>query len=160
MSTDEGHYAALGMRRAPYPLGGAGEAVVEDVARLGGFGIGAPPDSPRPALRWTDERAPIDGIEWLNADSEWRGESRVRLARAVLAYLLRPGPAEASLFDRPATLDRWDRLTQTRRVVALAGADGHGGAGRRAPDSSRSPSGTVGSPSSDGSFRGFSNQPA
>ncbi len=158
ISTDEGHYAALGMRRAPYPLGGAAEAVVEDVARLGGFGIAAHPDSPRPALRWTDERAPIDGIEWLNADSEWRGESRVRLARAGLAYLLRPGPAVASLFDRPATLDRWDRLTQTRRVVALAGADAHGGVGRRAEDSSRSLSGTVGIPSYDASFRAFSNR--
>src|SRR5260221_962324 len=158
MSTDEGHYAALGMRRAPYPLGGAGEAVVEDVARLGGFGIAAPPDSPRPALRWTDERAPIDGIEWLNADSEWRGESRVRLAAAGLAFPLRPGPGVASLFDRPGTLDRWDRLTQTRRVVALAGADAHGGVGRRAEDSSRSLSGTVGIPSYDASFRAFSNR--
>src|SRR5512138_2715606 len=41
VSTDDGHYVALGMRRSPYPLGGAGESVVEDVRRLDGFGIAA-----------------------------------------------------------------------------------------------------------------------
>jgi hypothetical protein len=158
ISTDEGHYAALDMRRAPYPLGGAADAVVEDVSRLGGFGVAAHPDSPRPALRWTDDRPPIDGIEWLNTDSEWRGESRARLARAGLAYFLRPGPALAGLFDRPATLERWDRLTRTRRVVALAGADAHGGVGRRTEDAGRSLLGTVGIPSYDASFRAFSNR--
>ena len=53
ISTDEGHYVAIDMPRAPYPLGGAADAVVEDVRRLGGFGIAAHPDSPKPALRWT-----------------------------------------------------------------------------------------------------------
>lgn len=134
ISTDHGHYVAFDMPRAPYPLGGAGETVVEDVARLGGFGVAAHPDSPKPQLRWTDDRAPIDGIEWLNTDSEWRGESTGRLVRAAIAYFLRPGPALASLFDRPVTLDRWDRLSANRPVVALAGADAHGGVKRAAED--------------------------
>jgi hypothetical protein len=158
ISTDEGHYVAMDMPRAPYPLGGAAEAVVEDVARLGGFGVAAHPDSPKPALRWTDAHAPVDGIEWLNTDSEWRGKSRGRLARAGVAYFLRPGPALASLFDRPQTLDTWDRLTRTRPVVALAGADAHGGIGRRAEDTGRSLAGTIGVPSYEGSFRAFSNR--
>jgi hypothetical protein len=158
VSTDEGHYLVLDMRGAPYPLGGSAEAVVEDVARLGGFGIAAHPDSPKASLRWTDDRAPIDGIEWLNSDSEWRGEPRTRMARAAIGYLLRPGPAVASLFDRPATLDRWDRLTKSRPVVALAGADAHGGVGRRAEDTNRSVSGMIGIPSYEASFRAFSNR--
>ena len=99
------------------------------------------------ALRWTDDRAPIDGLEWLNTDSEWREESRFGIARAGLAYFLRPGPALATLFDRPATLDRWDRLTSVRPVVSLAGADAHGGVGRRAEDTGRSLSGMIGMPS-------------
>src|SRR5258708_4751416 len=122
ISTDQGHYVALDMPRAPYPLGGAADAVVEDVHRLGGFGIAAHPDSPKPALRWTDDHAPIDGIEWLNADSEWRADPRLQLARARRPAFLRPRPALAAVFDRPATLDRWDRLPTTRPVLALAPA--------------------------------------
>ncbi|MGH9411325.1 MAG: hypothetical protein ACRD1V_17965 [Vicinamibacterales bacterium] len=127
ISTDNGHYVALDMPPSPYPLGGAGDTVVEDVHRLGGFGIAAHPDSAKPELRWTGGDERIDGIEWLNADSEWRKDSRTRLVRAGLAYFFRPGPALTSLFDRPSTLDRWDRLTATRPVVGLAAVDAHGG---------------------------------
>lgn len=127
ISTDNGHYVALDMPRAPYPLGGAGDAVIEDVHRFGGFGVVAHPDSPKPDLRWSATYDGIDGIEWLNADSEWRKESRVNLARAGLGYLFRPGPSLAALFGRTPTLDRWDRLTTRRRVVALAAVDAHGG---------------------------------
>jgi hypothetical protein len=154
ISTDQGHYVALDMPRAPYPLGGAAADVVEDVARLGGFGIAAHPDSPKASLQWTDTEAAIDGIEWLNADSEWRGESRPRLWRAGAAYLFRPGPALGTLLDRPTTLDRWDGLTRTRPVVALAGLDAHGGIGRRAEDGSRA--NVPGVPSYPASFHTFS----
>jgi hypothetical protein len=81
ISTTGGHYVALGLGPTPYPLGGAPSGVVEDVARLGGFGFAAHPDSPRAELAWTDWAAPVDGLEWLSADSEWRDESRARLAR-------------------------------------------------------------------------------
>jgi hypothetical protein len=153
ISTDQGHYVAIDMPRAPYPLGGAAEAVVEDVRRLGGFGIAAHPDSPKPALRWTDGSAPIDAIEWLNADSEWRDESRPRLVRAGLAYILRPAAALAMLLDRPRTLDDWDARLRTRRLIALAGSDAHGGVGRRVEDPNRTLFSTVGIPSYEASFR-------
>ena len=158
ISTDEGHYVALDMRRAPYPLGGAAAAVVEDVARLGGFGIAAHPDSPKPGLRWTDDHSAIDGIEWLNADSEWRNEPGGRRLRAGIGYFLRPGPAIARSFDRPVTLNRWDRLTVAHAVVALAGADAHGGVGRRAEEPNRTLWSTVGIPSYQASFQAFSNR--
>ncbi len=154
ISTDDGHYVALDMPRAPYPLGGSAASVVEDVQRLGGFGVAAHPDSPKEALRWSDEDAPIDGIEWLNGDSEWRDESRASLWRAAAGYLFRPGPSLALLLDRPSTLDRWDRLTKTRPVVALAGLDAHGGFGRREEDGSRSS--IPGIPGYDAMFRTFS----
>ena len=129
ISTNGGHYVALGLPAAPYPLGGDAAAVVEDVARLGGFGIAAHPHHPRHALAWDDWSAPIDGIEWLNADVEWRNESTMSLARVLFDYLMRPGPALASVFDRPvATLEQWATLLRTRAVVALAAADAHGGA--------------------------------
>jgi hypothetical protein len=159
ISTSDGHYVALDMPRAPYPLGGFAEAVVEDVSRLGGFGIAAHPDSPKPSLRWTPERLPVDGIEWLNGDSEWRDESRLTLTRAALGYVVRPSEALGRLLDRPATLDRWDRWSSTRPIVALAGADAHGGIGRRAEDATGGDALLrLGIPSYEASFGTFSNR--
>ena len=157
ISTNGGHYVAVGLPASPYPLGGEASAVVEDVARMGGFGIAAHPDHPKAELAWTDWSAPIDGLEWINADSEWRDESGASLARVMLGYLLRPGPALASVFDRPsATLDRWDALSRHRRVVALAAVDAHGGGQARSAEESR-PKGGFG-PSYEASFRSLSNR--
>jgi hypothetical protein len=130
ISTNGGHYAALDLPQTPYPLGGEAAAVVEDVRRFGGFGFIAHPDSPRADLAWTDWALPFDGVEWMNADSEWRDEPGARMLRVLFDYLLRPGPAMASLLDRPVmTLTRWDSLTTRRQVVAMAGHDAHGGIG-------------------------------
>jgi len=156
ISTNGGHYVALDMQPAPYPLGGEPSAVVEDVKRLGGFGIVAHPDSPKSELAWKDWDAPFDGIEWLSADSEWRDESRARLGRVLFDYLLRPAPALASLLDRPvATFRHWDDLLSRRHVVGLAGVDAHGGIGRGMEEGGkRRPAlGTI--PSYEASFRTF-----
>jgi len=154
ISTNGGHYVALGLRAAtPYPLGGEPAAVVEDVRRFGGFGIAAHVDSPKPSLAWTDWGAPVDGVEWLNADNEWRNERRVRLARVVFDYLVRPGPALASMFDRPVdALKRWDSLASRRPVVGIAGHDAHGGMRGRREDGG----GLPGIPAYEASFRSFS----
>ena len=126
VSTTEGHYLAIGHQASPYPLGGEARDVVEDIARLGGFGVAAHPFSTKDSLRWKDWTTPIDGIEWLNTDSAWRDEPVHRLALGILHYPIRPSEAIASLFDRPIeALAQWDALTQRRRVVALAGADAH-----------------------------------
>jgi hypothetical protein len=130
LSTQSGHYIAIGIPQAPYPLRGEGRDVAEDVRRLGGIGIVAHPDSTKAGLRWTDWNAEFDGMEWLNADTEWRDERRVQLAHALVRYPLRPVETLASLLDRPdTTLDRWDAIAQKRPVVALAGADAHARAG-------------------------------
>ena len=126
LNTTGGHYAALGMPATPYPFAGTPDAVIEDVTRLGGFGIAAHPGSPRPSLRWNDWDAAFDGLEWINGDSEWRDEPRLPMARALAAYLIRSPEALATLLDRPsAVLEQWDRVAQSRRVLAIAGSDAH-----------------------------------
>jgi hypothetical protein len=154
ISTNSGHYAALDLPAAPYPLGGEASAVAEDVKRLGGFGVAAHPDSAKPALRWSDWSVPIDGVEWLNLDSEWRDETNPRLARAVFDYVVRKGPALASVLDRPVdALGHWDTLSQRAPVVGLAGHDAHGGWSQRKEDGGRR--GVPGMPSYEASFRTF-----
>ena len=125
-STTGGHYAALGIGQAPYRLAGEPRDVIEDVHRLGGFGIAAHPDSPKAELRWREWVAPFDGLEWLNADSQWRDERRSTLARAVLTYWLRGPESIVRLFDRPElALVRWDAASAHRHVFAVGGLDAH-----------------------------------
>src|SRR5262245_37002467 len=116
ISTTGGHYVVIGMPASPYPLGGEPRDVVEDVRRLGGFGIAAHPDSPKPELRWQDWESHIDGVELVNPDTSWRvwaGEAgrdsvapsdvrwraRRRLAFALLDYAFRSPETIASLME-------------------------------------------------------------
>jgi predicted metal-dependent phosphoesterase TrpH len=130
ISTNQGHYVGIGMRRAPYPIAGDADAVVEDVARLGGLGIAAHPVSPKAGLAWTDWNARFDGVEWLNGDAEWRDEGWGALARSGATYFLRPAASVARVLDRPTDLlARLDRIARERDVLIVAGTDAHGGAG-------------------------------
>ena len=158
ISTTGGHYVALGLPRAPYPLGGEPRDVVEDVRRLGGFGVAAHPASPKRELAWREWQAPFDAIEWLNADSAWRDEPRPAIARALASYLLRSPETIASLFDRPErTLARWDALGRRRPVVALAGHDAHARIGARGDaDENGSLPVTLRAPGYEEAFRTFS----
>jgi hypothetical protein len=127
ITTSAGHIVALGLTRAAdYPLGGEARDVIEDIHRLGGVAIAAHPDSPRPELRWRGGGAGLDGVEWLNADSEWRDEPGGRLLMAAARSLLRPAGVIASLFERPArSLARWDAAARNRPVFSLVALDAH-----------------------------------
>ena len=126
ISTDGGHYMALGLPQAPYPLGGDAAGVVADVARLGGFGIVAHPASPKPELAWRDWSLPVEGVEWLNGDSQWRDERLTALAAAAAGYVFRAPESLATILDRPTeALARWDAQAASRTVVGLAGTDAH-----------------------------------
>jgi hypothetical protein len=109
ISTDGGHVVAIGLRQSPYPLGGEARDVVEDVHRLGGWAMAAHPGSPKPELAWQDWTVPIDGVEWLNGDSEWRDERMISLLRVLAAYPFRRAEALVTLLDRPLpVMQRWD----------------------------------------------------
>ena len=142
ISTTGGHYIALDMPAAPYPLAGEPRDVADDVRRLGGFGIVAHPDSPKPELQWRDWSVPFDGVETLNLDTSWREWvqqaqtgaifSRGRwsawrtLASALMDYPFRPPETIASLTRPDARLDTlMSGLKGHRRIVTIAGADAH-----------------------------------
>jgi hypothetical protein len=157
ISTRDGHVIALALPRAPYPLGGEGRDVVDDIHRLGGLAIAAHPGSAKRELQWTDWNAPLDGLEWLNADSEWRDERPWTLARALLTYPFRPPQALALLLDRPdAVIREWDELAQRRRVVGLAAVDAHARVGVRSLGEPYDTAGSLHFPSYANSFREFS----
>ena len=158
LNTTGGHYAALGLPTAPYPLAGAPEDVIEDVHRLGGFGIAAHPGSPREPLAWQSWQSGFDGLEWINSDSEWRDEAWWPLARTLLTYPVRPRESIASLLDRPdAVLVKWDEATRKRRVIALAAADAHARLAFRARTDPDVSSMHVRLPGYEAAFKAFSN---
>ena len=157
ISTDGGHVIALELPKPPYPLGGEARDVVEDIARLAGFSIAAHPGSNKPELLWRDWDAPIDALEWLNGDSEWRNESWASLARVLFTYPARPVETLATMLDRPDdVLAQWDRLTARRRVIAVAAADAHSRLGLRDGDDPYENSPALHLPSYETLFRTFS----
>jgi hypothetical protein len=158
ISTEDGHLVALGLPQSEYPLGGEARDVLEDVARLSGFAIAAHPESLKPELQWTAWDTPPAGLEWLNADSEWRNESGWSLVRAMWLYPGRGTETLAALLDRPAAeLERWDNLTRTRRVVAVAGSDAHARLGFRSLGEPYDAGSSLHVPSYEQVFRVFSN---
>jgi hypothetical protein len=132
ISTTGGHYVAIDMPAAPYPFAGEPRDVVDDVRRLGGFGIAAHPDSPKPDLRWRDWSAPFDGIELLNPDTSWRVWAqrpgwypKRRLLTALVDFPFRPPETMASLIQDSGVLHNWQALIERRRLVSIAGIDAH-----------------------------------
>jgi hypothetical protein len=128
VNTREGHVVALGIDEAsPYPLAGLAQDVIDDIHRQGGVAILAHPDSPRDELRWRGgPGTPADGLEWINADSEWRDESTPALIRTAAHAVSRPAEAVASMFQRPTrSFQRWDGAARLRPTVGLAAVDAH-----------------------------------
>jgi hypothetical protein len=130
VSTRGGHYIAVDMPASPYPLAGDPRDVIEDVRRLGGFGIVAHPDSPKDDLRWREWNEPFDGIELVNLDTGWRtrvAEAGWRsMITALATYPFRPTETIGHLAgESTVAFARWESLTRRRRIVALGGADAH-----------------------------------
>jgi len=132
ISTNQGHYVAFDMPASPYPLGGDARDVIDDVRRLGGFGVAAHPDSPKPQLRWTEWTAPFDGLELLNPDTSWRilaqspgSRGRIELTKALFDYPFRPVETIDRIIQPSGVVREWMAIAEKRHVVAAAGVDAH-----------------------------------
>ncbi len=131
ISTEDGHYVALDMPQSPYPLAGDGRAVVEDVRRLGGFGILAHPDSPRESLAWRDDEADADGFEWINADTGWRRASPWPVIARIPGYPFNPAGTLSRLAHYSPALFATRDVPTRRPQLALAAVDAHARIGWR-----------------------------
>ena len=152
-----GHYTSIGAAASPYPLGGEPDAVVEDVRRLGGIGLAAHPGSSKEGLRWRDWDAPFDGIEWLNADSEWRDRPG-DVWRSLVTYPWRPVETITALLNRPSfELAQWDRQAARRPVIGLAAHDAHARVGLRGVGEPYDGVVALRVPAYEAMFRAFSN---
>jgi hypothetical protein len=166
ISTAGGHYVGMDMPKAPYPLGGEARDVVDDVRRLGGFGMVAHPDSPKLELRWRDWMAPFDAIEIINPDTSWRQQMtpasaeqaswpRALLIERLFSYPIRPAESIASLIQPTGIREQWSESARRRRVVMMAGADAHAQIAWRSSDPPQTRL-SLPMPSYDSSFRTMS----
>ncbi len=123
---DRNHYLAFRINEE-IEKGIQAEAYVRRVKEAGGFGVIAHPSEKRrfseayPPYPWTAWDAEgFDGIEIWNHLSEWlEGVTRINLPWRLLH------PLRSVRFPVWETLERWDRLNLTRRVVGLGGLDVH-----------------------------------
>ena len=166
ISTAGGHYIALDLPKAPYRLGGEARDVIEDVRRLGGFGIVAHPDSPKVELSWREWSAPFDAMEFVNPDTSWRQQlapafgGRATLPTRLLwerlvSYPFRPAESIAGLIQPTRVLDRWAAAASHRPVVVMAGADAHARIALRSADPGETRA-SIPMPAYDVSFRTLS----
>lgn len=133
VSTTGGHYAVLDLGAAPYPLGGEPRDVVEDVRRLGGFGIVSHPDSPKRELNWPDWSLAVDALELVNLDTAWRVQrgqrgwgGKWRLLGALASYPFRPAATVGNLLTPSEhARARWTQLTGDWPTVAIGAVDAH-----------------------------------
>ncbi len=133
ISTDGGHYVAIGLPPAPYPLGGDARGVVEDVRRLGGVGVAAHPDSTDADMGWDDWTLPVDGVELLNLDTVWRRRvfepgwrPKWQLIQALLAYPISSHEAIGNLLSVSAdNAQRYGDLLSRQDATAIVAVDAH-----------------------------------
>src|SRR5262249_30687484 len=133
ISTTGGHYVVLDMGAAPYPLGGEARDVVDDVHRLGGFGIAAHPDSPKRELSWGNWYTAVDGLEILSLDTSWRArraqygwKGKRQLLTAFATYPFRSAESIGTLLTPSPDAKRvWTRLASDWPTVGTGAVDAH-----------------------------------
>jgi hypothetical protein len=126
LSTRHGHLVALDLAEPIFRFPFEADKALADVHEERGIAIAAHPDSEK--VPWTNWALPVDGMELINTDCEWRNCSFSRLLSSFSYYPINPGYALLLTFSTPEeNLKRWDEFTKKRRFIGSAGADAHGG---------------------------------
>jgi hypothetical protein len=126
------HYLAFGLREAVACAEKepdlAPQVYVDRVQARGGMGFIAHPDHTGTAMfhvkhyPWSDWSVTgFTGMGIWDFMTDWQSSLSGRI-RAILSYTF---PALFLRGPSPATLERWDRLTQERRVVGIGELDNH-----------------------------------
>ncbi len=124
---DRNHYLAFRIDRE-LEKGLDAKTYVRWVKKMGGFGVIAHPAEKRafsdayPPYPWTDwDVEGFDGIEIWNQLSEWLEGVTLRNFMWRIWH-----PLRSIRFPVWETLERWDQLNRSRRIVGLGGIDVHG----------------------------------
>lgn len=125
VNTSAGHLLALGVGRDVDQHGPLGlPALIDEIAEAGGVSIAAHPTGRRPWTDWTVEK--MDGLELLNANSDWRDDSVLELLRALVFLPFLPDEALNSLIDRPDEAIRlWMHRARRQPVTVIGSLDAH-----------------------------------
>ncbi len=125
VNTSAGHLLSLGAVRHVEQQGPLGlPALIGDISDAGGLSIAAHPTGRRPWTDWTVEE--MDGLELLNADTAWRDDSVLELARALVFLPFMPDGVFNSLIDRPDEAIRlWIHRAQRQHVTVIGSVDAH-----------------------------------
>jgi len=125
VNTSAGHLLALAVGRDVDQDGPLGlPALIEEISEAGGLSIAAHPTGRRPWTDWTVEG--MDGLELLNADSDWRDDGVWELARALAFLPFMPDGVFNSLIDRPDEAIRlWIHRAQRQHVTVIGSVDAH-----------------------------------
>ncbi len=125
VNTSAGHLLALGVGKDVNQHGPLGlPALIDEISEAGGVSIAAHPTGRRPWTDWTLEE--MDGLELLNANSDWRDDGVLELLRALVFMPFLPDGAFNSLIDRPDEAIRlWMHRAQRRPVTVIGSVDAH-----------------------------------
>ena len=125
VNTSAGHLLALGVGRDVDQDGPLGlPALIDEISEAGGVSIAAHPTGRRPWTDWTVEK--MDGLELLNANSDWRDDGVLELLRAVVFLPFLPDGVFNSLIDRPDEAIRlWMHRAQRQPVTVIGSLDAH-----------------------------------
>ena len=123
---NKNHYLAFGIDE-PYSTRLPASEYVKKVKEAGGIGFLAHPHEKRSSMKehppypWTEwDSKDFTGIEIWNHMSEWMEGLTEQNKYNYFVHPLR------SIYGPPKeTLDVWDKLSQTRRVVGIGGVDAH-----------------------------------